>query len=340
MCWKAQIPRIPELGNRVLLVVLSTNAPPVPPIRAAAEHARLAQFFEYNPDVFEAWEAPSITFDLLLKALTDKLPLDNNNHHVGQVILLSGDVHHSFASRLLYRGTNRYGDDTPTPTSAVIAQLVASPFKKETASTRDFHRDGYLAAPAAADFLDMIQTNTKQFYAGWNVPSSQLGRVIGKKIFAASLAGGGVVDCKLEQPTIQLNIDCQGKQTMVVLKPGLDPDYRYRFEYLNAEKTQGSDLNNPPIGPVPAGSSPAGRKEAARKFHQATLRLRRYRIGPNPMVVGVNNFGEITFVWPPGPDKTVNHTLRWWLGRSALAVTTYSVKLNPKDLNEKVEPEP
>jgi hypothetical protein len=336
--FKTQIPNKPKTGDRVLLVVLSTNAPPVEPIRAAARHDRLAQFVKHHPDVYEAWEAPSITFDRLLKSLTDKLPLDSNQHHVGHAILLSGDVHHSFASRLVYRATNRYEDTTPTPASAVIVQLVASPFKKETDDTRDFHRKGYTAAPKPARFLALIQLNTTQYYAGWNVASGSSGQVIGKETWVIQGLKSAPRDRRLNQPTIQLNIDYPREQITVDLLSNVVPDYRYSFAYLDPIQTQGAGLNDPPISPLPTGATTAERKEAAKDFHAATVRLRRYNISANPRLVGVNNFGEITFIWPTGPDKKVNHILRWWIGRSSVAVTTYTVNLNPKDPNDKVAP--
>ena len=153
-----QIVNTPTTGDRVLIVILSTNAPPVEPIRAAARNAGIARTFEHNPDVYEAWETPqsrvppkgkeipSNAFDRLLKALTDKLPLTGNTH-VGQVILFSGDVHFSFASRLAYRATNRFEDATPQPATAVVAQLVASAYKKETGSTRGFRARGVHVRP-------------------------------------------------------------------------------------------------------------------------------------------------------------------------------------------------
>ena len=52
-------------------------------------------------------------------------------------------MHFSFATRLLYKATTRFEDTQPQPVKAVIAQLVASSFRKETDNTLGFHRDGY-----------------------------------------------------------------------------------------------------------------------------------------------------------------------------------------------------
>ena len=49
-------------------------------------------------------------------------------------------------------------------------------------------------------------------------------------------------------------------------------------------------------------------------------------------MVGVNNFGEITFDWGVGDDKRVNHTLRWRDEKTLRPIfSTYTVSLNPAD---------
>jgi hypothetical protein len=108
--FKQQILDTPDPQDRQLLVVLTTNAPPVQPIRAATEHFRLSNTFSHYPDIFEAWDLPSVSFDHLLTAVTSKLPPDGSGKLTGSVVLLSGDVHFAFASRIIYRATNRFGD--------------------------------------------------------------------------------------------------------------------------------------------------------------------------------------------------------------------------------------
>jgi hypothetical protein len=350
--FKEQILNTPATGDRVLLVVLSTNAPPVEPIRAAARHAGIAKTFAHHPDVYEAWEIISNPFDRLLKALTDKLPLNSNGRRVGQAILLSGDVHHSFASRLIYRATNRFEDKTAQPATAVIAQLVASSFKKETGDTRGFHREGYTFAPAAAKFLGLIRRHEPQGYLGWNLSSKTQVGIIKVKQFKMGHDSPQVleVDVPLEvsgSRTIEVRpmiIDPLGASTTFFdLKLTVAPHYRYRLDYLVPTGTQ-IQLNAPPMPAMPAGATPAQRKQAAEAFHAAVAKYRIYNHAAHqPKVVGVNNFGEITFIWPPSPVKFVNHTLHWWDSALSKVVTTYPVSLNPDDpifpdLKAKVEP--
>jgi len=339
--FKRQILDAPATGDRVLLVVLSTNAPPTEPIRAATRYAGIAKTFEHFPDVYEAWEIPSTPFDRLLKTLTDKLPLDSNRHRVGQVILLSGDVHHSFATRLIYRATSRFEDATPQPATAVFAQLVASPFKKETEGTRGLHREGYTYAPKKAKLVGLIRPHEPLGYVGWNIRVGSPRQDVGSQTNLPPRGSPGnayIRLLKFNEPT-----------TVELTKPDTEtelsriPDYRYRLDYLLPTQQQ-VQLNAPPMPAMPVVATAAGRKQAAEAFRAATARYRMYNTKAQPKVVGVNNFGEITFNWSAGPDKQVNHTLRWWNnGSSKVALTTYTVSLNPndpsyKDLKAKVEP--
>ncbi len=317
------------LGNRAMLVVLSTNAPPVQPIRTAARHAGLARTFEHYPDVYEAWETPSESFETLLKALTDNLPLDSaTKERRGQVVLLSGDVHHSFASRLIYRATARFGDvGAPQPATAVIAQLVASSFKKETQSTRDFQDDGYTAAPRAAKLLDYIPPHRPEGYVGWNVaPGTKLD--IGFETYAKGLEKA-TGKASFDAPTKALWIE-EAKASYSVKLTRL-PDYRYRLDYLVPLRQEPHVA--PPIPPLPAGADAAARKKAAQTYNAAHASYRQNnRAVGKEKIIGVNNFGEITFNWPAGKAKAVMHTLRWFRGTSVVA-TTYRVSLDPDDPN-------
>lgn len=331
-----QIPKTPlnrdSTEDRVLLVVLSTNAPPVGPIRAAARHAGLARAATRHPDVYEAWEIPSVPFDRLLTTLTDKLDVDASGHH-GRVILLSGDVHTSFASRLVYRATVRFEDQKPPKrATAVFAQLVASSFKKQTGDTVGFHRKGYRYAPLAARALGFIPLHQPEGYVGWNVaPDSGLS--VGKKFSRVGKPGEGLErQSPLTLPTVPLQSEDSRNPFDVELSR--TPDYRYRLDYLIASRDEKA-VERPSIRPIGAGETPAQRKEAAKDFNTATAHYRRYNrgVGDKQDLVGVNNFGEITFEWGSGDNKKVNHMLRWHDPEEPPFVirTTYTVSLNPND---------
>ena len=130
----------PDPDDKVLLVVLTTNAPAVQSIRSATRLDWLVNTKEHFADLYEAWELPSPALDRLIVALSERLPLvgtGSDRERRGPIILLSGDVHTSFASRLVYRATARSGDppQIKQKVTAVIAQLVASSFRKQTEKT-------------------------------------------------------------------------------------------------------------------------------------------------------------------------------------------------------------
>ncbi|SLM47431.1 conserved protein of unknown function [Nitrospira japonica] len=154
----------PKHGNKALLVVLSTNAPPIQPIRVASAHSGASNTFEHYPDIYEAWECPSAAFDRLLVTLTDMLPILGETKHYGHIVVLSGDVHHSFASRLVYKAKSRFEDLEAQPATAIIAQLVTSPFKNEDNDTIGVHRDGYDFAPWWGEPL--VPPHRPEFYIG------------------------------------------------------------------------------------------------------------------------------------------------------------------------------
>ncbi|MGH4001154.1 MAG: hypothetical protein ACRDTJ_27260, partial [Pseudonocardiaceae bacterium] len=314
-----QILQTPPTGDRALLVVLTTNAPPVQPIRTATRHAWIANFFKHFPDVYESWELPSIPFDRLIKTLTDKLPIVASQRH-GAIILLSGDVHTSFASRLLYKATSRFEDPQPQPATAVFAQLVASSLRKQTKDTIGFHREGYRFAPCLVQWL--VPKHAREGYVGWNLPVGS-GQVVGQEIFGFGDTGVRL-PLKLDLPTVSLsekNIEVQ-----------VSPDYSYSLDYLPAT-TEGVVVPAPiSIPSLPPGATTVQRKQAAGTFHQATRSYRNYNTSPSRKLdmVGVNNVSEITFDWRDGDNKKVNHTLHWWNEKlSIVQVTDYVVSLDP-----------
>jgi hypothetical protein len=109
--------------------------------------------------------------DRLYRVITDKLPLIAGERR-GRPMLLSVDVHTSFASRMEYRGTARFEDPPgqPQPVTAILAQLVASSLRKQTGDTINFHRIGYEYAPSVAKY--MIPRHNPEGYAGcmsWDI---------------------------------------------------------------------------------------------------------------------------------------------------------------------------
>lgn len=165
------------LGDRIMIVVLTTNAPPIAAFRYAAAHPLLVdtvghlgflRLFKaayenfagsseagmpteltgarraiYEDDLYDSWEVPGNKFDRLVTQI-DSLAQTGTRK---QVLLLSGDVHSSFASRLTVFGPDPEDGIMGTP-RLVIGQLVSSPFKNQAKKTRGQQLEGYTFAPA------------------------------------------------------------------------------------------------------------------------------------------------------------------------------------------------
>jgi hypothetical protein len=329
----AQIGAAPDPGSRALLIVLSTNAPAIEAIRTATRHSTLSNTLSHYPDIFEAWDLPaeadpkrplaSRAFDRLIKTISDKLPLVNGERR-GPAMLLSGDVHMSFASRLLYKATARYEDpqSQPQPATAVIAQLVASSFKKQSDDTLFFHSHGYASSPHA-EFL--LHRYAPEGYAGWNLAPGQ------KKTVGRVTYGSG-------RSTTQTNLDLKGPTTVFLSDPNkpvkgtVAQDYGYTLQYQPAVSEGGVSTPSAQIPPIPAGASPAARKQAIDSFNKAAGGYRTYNTSgvSTREIVGYNNLCEITFNWGAGDAKTVNHTARWREPVSGVEIfSTYAVNLDP-----------
>jgi hypothetical protein len=362
----AQIPVTPDLGNRVLLVVVTTNAPPVQPIRGATRHDTLTTFITKNfksdahPDLFEAWEVPSLSFDRLLKALTDKFKPDSSGTRYGQAILLSGDVHFSFATRLSYNAANRYGDTQAQKARAVVAQLVASSFKKQTSDPIGFQREGYFYVPVHLAKALIAQDMTEG-YVGWNVRSgSQPLKVGSSKVtnYSSDMVGhfdsvDPIRPITHDAPTIQIfpleQVGIISRRHVNEIDLTVAPDYRYRLDYLLPSSQSFENKQATPIPPMPPSSATAAQRKAALDvFNNATAHYREHNGKPGKeKLIGRNNVCEITFDWgrrdSTGDHKAVNHTVRWRTSAlptdtpdpdfegTFVAFTTYTVGLDPND---------
>ncbi|WP_028064029.1 hypothetical protein [Solirubrobacter soli] len=314
----AQISQIqPPTAGRALIVVLTTNAPPVEPIRSATRHEWITNHVSHFPDVHEAWDLPSTAFDRLIKALSDRLPTVAGELR-GPVILLSGDVHFGFASRMLYKAAKRFEDTGTKPATAVVAQLVSSSLRKQTQSTLDLGTQGYTYAPKWF-IKPLMGPHETEYYAGWNVPP---GAVV--KAVRIQVTGPKFVDMSLRKSgTLKLE---------PAFRPKTVPDHIYQLDYLLTTKGASTPQAPAPLPALPSGGTPDQRKQALQAFNVATGNYRQYNTDSafTREIVGVNNVGEVTFEWPDGDRKKVIHTVRWIDPRSnQLRFVDYAVDLDP-----------
>lgn len=328
---REQIVNTPPTGDRALLIVLSTNAPATQPVRTASRRPnltrRLASWVDgdKSADMYEAWEMPRNSTDRLFKAISDKMPIADGKRY-GRAMLLSGDVHTSFASRMLFRGSTRFEDpqNAPQPVNMVFAQLVSSSLRKQTDKTEGMHREGYDYDPTGGL---VVPDNKPEGYIGWNLPSGVTKQVAKRKNNPGS--GASFTPIKARGPkTLSIWDAAFGVVAEV------PPDYSYRLDYLFAVLQ--APLPDVPqdIPPMPTGNSPEDRRRAAEAFHKATSSYRKFNKAnvTRREIVGVNNIGEVTFDWGAADNKFAIHTLRWRdASRASDMFTTYVCSLNPND---------
>jgi len=225
----------------------------------------------------------------------------------------------------------------------VIAQLVASSFRKETEKTLGFHRNGYDYVPYRIFWLVVRRTTrdgriVPQGYVGW---SNSLGseKAVGQHGLVVGDTFVPLYTARLDQPTLQtsdveLFATFGGLSFGTAIDPQTPPDYSYRLDYLvPPEVTVPADTD--PIPPLPPGATPDQRKMAAESLRLAATKYRMYMAGGEVnKVIGTNNLGEISFDWHPTNVslRRLHHTVRWRKDRdSPLQLTEYVVSLDPDD---------
>lgn len=344
-----------KLRDRLLLVVTTTNIPPIASVREAAFIGAAGNYyvgkkagttyyklkkFMYDNDLNDSWEFPDAALDRLFVAVTNKFP-KIGGVLTGQAVFMSGDVHFSFASRLAYwADVQRLGDaaGAPQKAKAVFGQLVASALKNEKGATRGLHKKGYGYTPK--DWQAHITwTHAPTGYVGWNLPRAAASRKVGK-IKPGLVRSGNTFTVDGKQPTLFAQMVASDNDIVL----NITPDYRYRLDYL------ATAITGQTIDPTSSGGQIilANRKAAAQSYANAN-RAHRDLIeagATRPEVIGFNSISEVTFVWqrangtpaasandPLATNRRVRHTLRWQQPGTAFAPlwATYDVSLNVDD---------
>jgi hypothetical protein len=318
---------VPPLEGRMQLAVLSTNAPPIRAIRTAEklDWASNSGLGKHYADVYESWVMPSPLSDKLFKALSDRLPLQGGRRF-GAVVLLSGDVHHSFATRLRLEGSARLDDplNQGQPVDAVFAQLVSSSFRNEDDDTRQIGLEGHDFKPAYKH-VAIPGGREEQFY-GWNIAPGTSKTVGEKSREVLAWTGGINIGKKLAWEPFDISSSqtiggafnhLLGRLVGPVaggdrhFRPTIDAHWKYHLKYL-ASAPEGAPLPQPAPPPFGPGLTTPQRKVATALYVNS---LNGYRLAVRQgtkirEAVGKNNLSEITFSGTTMGLK-VNHTIRW-----------------------------
>jgi len=150
-----QIGDTPALNDRVLLLVASTNMPPGPTIRQGVRDLPIlvragGKQYLYE-DFYDSWDILSANYARTLSQLSSKFMPNKDKVLEGSVVVLSGDVHTSSASRVTYSGTELIGNPAVDRIGIElsIAQLIGSALHNQGIDTEGQHNMGYPYVPAS-----------------------------------------------------------------------------------------------------------------------------------------------------------------------------------------------
>lgn len=341
-----QIGQTPKLNNRQLLVVVTTNMPPTPPIRQGArdlptlvklpEGPHAALWYE---DFYDSWEIERIDCARVLAEISRKFALDSNNAHSGSLVLLSGDVHASMASRITYSATVQQVDDmvgAPSKAELSIAQLIGSALHNQSDDTKSQHNLGYSYVPAIMKVGINIAEALKQpillteGFVGWNPVTTPFNTVVTRRDWDDHFTKSGVKDFVFVPDYCTNSLrdeELPGLWSAKFVGVVKAPDYQIRLDYLKV--TDSGGYSKEPIPPAQTADPLQDMSDAAHLYDSYVRTQRR-----GSEIVGLNNIGEISFVSSPdstaGPKSVVRYLVHWFENGSQNFVR-YDVSLDVGD---------
>ena len=123
-----------------------------------------AAIFNYDPDFADSWFVAEGPFERLIARLAARMPKKNNVRLPARVVVLSGDVHFSAASRMQYWADKPF-NETEGVANLVMAHLVSSGFKNEAGIWHFLHHAGFEAFDLVDDEKRLPKTEVLAGYA-------------------------------------------------------------------------------------------------------------------------------------------------------------------------------
>ncbi|MBP5976218.1 hypothetical protein HW132_26685 [Brasilonema sp. CT11] len=252
----------------------------------------------------EAWGLEETAFERLFSRLALRaLPA-----HQSRVIILSGDVHYSFAARLQYSAIRPFQSSKNVKTELVVAQFTSSSLKNEAkgfGGSHSLHTKGFVP------FRILKYFPTAEIL-GWENKG-------GKELEIGSfytLADQTVqhLPWRLKGSPAKVNLE-QERNCVRVLQITKKPEWWYRIDFLSAkaeEINQPKNYNSEQLYSVKAPLPGQDRKQPLEQYLAMAINHHHYigKKAKGKEVVGLNNIGEITFEFVDGKEIAVQ-TL-WW----------------------------
>ncbi|MAT42821.1 MAG: hypothetical protein CL609_10795 [Anaerolineaceae bacterium] len=276
----------------------------------------------------ESWHLHQWTFEMILSSLGQWF--HQGGQPKGRVVILSGDVHYGFASRLHYWATRPLGTNQSIGTELILAQLTSSPLKNQEGKTEKLHQFGYPP--------DLFGTVPPSFETvGWNEMSflETVGTVTFRITDPIELKDF-LLNSELG-PKVVSTEDFEEYATRFELNKA--PDWYYQITYLRTEREV--RLENGTLVAVEENVDPQSERiDRLIDYLLGTGFLKHVKEyvqsrGPGREIGGLNNLGQVSIVWRPDKKEVVQDL--WWRGpdtrESSLApfpLSRFRVDLNHK----------
>jgi hypothetical protein len=265
----------------------------------------------------EAWGLEPRAFEQFLARLALRNPTKKS-----RVVILSGDVHYSFAARLQYSATQPFSEvdnnqTNQTNRQLVIVQFTSSSFKnekREAGGSYSLHLKGFIPFKA-------INHHPKAEILGWANSTSEKLEIGNYYTYSEDLMQYLPWRVKEQPAIVNLVEERTWFRFVEVLKK---PEWWYRIDFLPA-KLENMNLSNSPnnfkisdsfdsenlksvIAPFPK----ENRFQALERYLVMAKNHREYKglWGHGKEIVGLNNFAEITFEFDD--NKQIAVQTLWW----------------------------
>jgi hypothetical protein len=252
----------------------------------------------------EAWGLEPKAFEQLLARLACRvLPRPKS-----RVILLSGDVHYSFSSRLQYSATKPFEHSQDVYLQMVIAQFTSSSLKnekREAGGSYSLHIKGFIP-------FKVIDHHPKAEIMGWTNPAEEELEIGTFYTYSEYLMQFYPWQVKANPAIVDL---VEKRSWFRLFEITKKPEWYYRIDFLSAQL---EDVNIPltldsqsPISivaPLPG----QDREKPLKAYLTMAKNHQDYKgIGNKAkQIIGVNNLGEITLEFTE--EKQIAVQTLWW----------------------------
>lgn len=303
-----QISKVVRPQNaRVTLVIAPSPVIGLPFLEAVQKTAKSvaeqmgAAAWGFDP---EAWGLEETAFERLFARLALRaLPAAQS-----RVIILSGDVHYSFAARLQYSAICPFQSSKNVKTELVVAQFTSSSLKNEAkglGGSHSLHTKGFVPF-RIIKYIPTVEV------LGWENQ--------GGKELEIGLSYTFVDDTvqhlpwRLKGSPAKVDL-VQERDCFRALQITKKPEWWYRIDFLSAKSEEINKSQVSSLVKLDSVKAPLPGQDRKLPLEQYLSMARNYRDfigkkGTGKEVVGLNNIGEITFEFVDGKEIAVQ-TL-WW----------------------------